>query len=473
MSAATAPGMPPVPPAPPALVAPTAPARPKAVLPSIVALLSRGVLADRATAALPIVAFAIVTALVLVVLGGVLMFFRSTADTAFVYQLLSVLALALLVVPLLSLGGAAARLSARRRDDRLASLRLLGATSGLVTRLSVLEATSYAVVGVLLGAGGYAVLMPVVGLIPFGGAPVGASALWVGVPALGATLVGVCAIAALSAAAGMRGVVVDPLGVRAKQRAPRVHWLRLVVGAAVVAVASAVTGAIGGATLAVMLVALGGAFAASVGILNLVGPFVIAVAARISARRARSVEALVAARLVLESPTSIWRQVGGAAMTTFVAVVAGSGLALLGTAQVDASVDPAGAILVDDIRTGVLLTLAISFVMVACSVGINQAAAALDRRDLTVALDRMGVPRRTMERARRMSVLRPLGVVTVTSALAGVAVVLPIAGIALVLAPLSMAVVAGSIALGVAIVTLALVATRPVVSAVLASPERA
>ena len=47
-----------------------------------------------------------------------------------IYQALAVIALVLLVVPLVSLGGAAARLSARRRDDRLATLRLLGATPG-------------------------------------------------------------------------------------------------------------------------------------------------------------------------------------------------------------------------------------------------------------------------------------------------------------------------------------------------------
>ena len=44
-----------------------------------------------------------------------------------------------LLVMCVSLGGAAARLSARRRDDRLATLRLLGATPAAVSALAVIE----------------------------------------------------------------------------------------------------------------------------------------------------------------------------------------------------------------------------------------------------------------------------------------------------------------------------------------------
>ena len=48
-----------------------------------------------------------------------------------------------------ALGGSAARLSARRRDDRLASLRLLGATPRLVRTLTVVESTVLAAVGAI------------------------------------------------------------------------------------------------------------------------------------------------------------------------------------------------------------------------------------------------------------------------------------------------------------------------------------
>ena len=43
--------------------------------------------------------------------------------------------------------------------------------------------------------------------------------------------------------------------------------------------------------------------------------------------------------------------------------------------------DAQSRMLVSDIRTGVLITIVASFLMVACSAGVNQAAAILDRRD--------------------------------------------------------------------------------------------
>lgn len=458
----------------PSPVLPPVPAAPEGSRPivgmRVGLLLARSIGADRAAAVLPIVAFGVVTTLLLTVLGGAMGFFRWTTETAGLYQILSLVALALLVIPLVSLGGAAARLSARRRDDRLATLRLLGATTGLVTRLAVLESLLHAAVGTALGLVGYVAIMPFVGLLRFGGDTIGVAGLWVGVPVLAATVAGVLLVAAVSAFVGMRGVVVDPLGVRAKREAPRMHWARLAIGVGVVVVAAGVMGSLGG-DLLVMTIGVVGSLAATIAVLNLVGPFVISVVARRQAKRARTVPALIAARRVLESPLAAWRQVGGVAMTTFVAVVAGSGLAMMDLAGADGG-DPEGAVLVADIRTGLVVTLVISFVMVACSVGVNQAASALDRKDLSVALDRMGVPRRTMEAARRRAVLVPLLAVTGGSAIAGGALVLPLLGASLVFAPLSMAVVLGCILAGVGIVLLAIVATRPVVTAVLAAPER-
>lgn len=74
--------------------------------------------------------------------------------------MLSSIALALLVLPLASLAGAAARLLARRRDERLSSLRLIGASTATLTGLAVVEATVLAAVGALVGVVGWAMLMP-------------------------------------------------------------------------------------------------------------------------------------------------------------------------------------------------------------------------------------------------------------------------------------------------------------------------
>jgi hypothetical protein len=436
-------------------------------------MLARPGAASPATVVLPIVAFAVTTALLLIVTGGVLMFWRWTTVDAFVYQTLSLLALALLVVPLATLGGAAARLSARRRDDRLATLRLLGATTATVTLVTVVESTALAILGAVAGVALYALSMPLVGLIPFGGAPIGPTAIWTGAPVVLGVVVGVAVLAALSSVVGLRSVVVSPLGVRLKQRPPHTSWVRLLVGTIVVVVAVAVLsnlGALGAfLELAAVVGALVGAFAVVVAVLGLVGPFAISVFARIRLRSARTADQLISARGILESPKAAWRLVGGVAMTSFVAVVAGSGTAFLETVS---GGTPADTLIVTDIRTGILITLVASFLMVACSVGVGQAAAVLDRRDLYVSLDRVGMPVETMESARVRSVMVPLGFVAAASAVLGAILVFPLVGWTLVVAPLSLAVIAVCFVLGLVLVRLSLFATRPILTNVLAHPER-
>lgn len=129
------------------------------------------------TSMLAIIAFAAATTIFLTVLGGVHGFiWRASADhtvaCAFdfgacrpdtvaawkrqisdptslaqfstAYVALAVFACMLLVVPFVALAGSAARLAASRRDARLAALRLAGATTGQVVRLTALDAAGQA-----------------------------------------------------------------------------------------------------------------------------------------------------------------------------------------------------------------------------------------------------------------------------------------------------------------------------------------
>ncbi|MFF1879489.1 permease [Leifsonia sp. NPDC058230] len=432
-------------------------------------LLSRRTASDRTTIALPVIAFAVVTALLLIVSGGAQAFFSWNDEMAGLHQLLAVVALALLVVPLVALGGSAARLSARRRDDRLASLRLLGATPGTVSALTVIESTVLAVAGALVGVVLYLVTLPLVGLIPFRGAPLGAAAVFLHPLLIALAVVAIGALAAASAMVGLRSVIVSPLGVRTKQTAPRMHWARLVVGVVVVVVTFLAMGVIQrvsgfGIILAVLALGFGGTIA----VLNLVGPWVIRTVASGQAKRATTVARLLSARSILESPKAAWRQVAGVAMTSFMAVFAGVGVALLDVTTDDRHTDQASLQLFADVRTGVIITVAVSFLMVACSVGVNQSSAVLDRRELYVSLDRLGMPEDTMNAARTRAVMSPLRITTIGSALTAAIVILPLSGFALLVAPASIAMIVGCLAAGILIVWLGLYATRPVLSRVLA-----
>jgi len=424
-------------------------------------LLARPGSAGAAASVLPVTAFGIVTALLLTVIGGAQAFWTWTDDEAVLYQALAVIALSLLVVPLVSLGGAAARLSARRRDDRLATLRLLGATPATVSALAVIESAVLAAVGAVAGMLVYLAIVPLLGLIEFRGEPLGASGVLLPWPVLVAVPFGIAALAALSAVLGLRQVVISPLGVRTRQDAPRLHWVRVVVGVGVVALAFGVMAVLRVApTAMVILGMLAFAFGASLAVLNLIGPWVIRLVASGQAKRAKTPARLLAARTVLESPKAAWRQVGGVAMTSFMAVFAGTGVAVLGVMGAEGAAE--SEVLVTDIRTGILITVVGSFLMVACSVGVNQAAGILDRGELYRSLDMLGMPAATMDAARRRAVMSPLRITAIGSSVTAAIVMLPLTGITLIVAPASLLVIAGVLAAGIGIVWLGLLATRPV-----------
>lgn len=431
---------------------------------NVLPLLSRPSRQGASAILLPGFAFLAVTALLAIVVGGAQTFWRYDDEFAGLYIALAVIALTLLSVPLVSLGAAAARLSARRRDDRLAILRLLGATGRATARLAVVEATAIAVVGALLGVLVAYAVAPLVGLIHFRGEALGTAG--VALPLWGsaglAVFVGI--VAAVSARLSLRRVIISPLGVITKQSAPKVPWGQALLAVGAILIVSVLMNAIGqfsgsGAFIAI----LGFGFAIALLSIDLIGAWVLALFGHAKARRAQKPEDLLAARFVLESPRTAWRQVSGVAMSSFVAVVAGSGIALMdmGTPSDAAEVDPLAQHFVADITTGIIITVIGTFVMVACSVAVNQAAQILDRKDVSRSLDIMGMPLATQDAARRGATMLPLLLASLGSAILGAIVLFPLVGIAIILAPLSLAVTLSSIVIGIAVVSLTLRATRP------------
>jgi hypothetical protein len=421
-------------------------------------------------AGLPILAFGTVTALLLTVAAGSQVFWSWSDDIAGTYQALAVVAVVLLVIPLLTLGASAARLAARRRDDRLASLRLLGANSATVVWMTVIESTVLAAVGAVAGAGLYACAAPFLGLLQFRGQAIGSHA-WLSVPSILACILAVCLLAATSAALGLRKVVVTPLGVRTRQTADGAHWVRGLIAAVVVVFGVVAMGMLSSFGAFIVIIAvMGGCFGLALLALNLMGPWILRLRASAQLKRAKRPEQLLAARTVLESPKESWRQVGGVAMTSFVGVFVGVGMAVADT--MGGSPSDETTLLVRDINTGVMITLLGSFLMVACSAGVNQAAAVLDRAASIVALDRVGMPPKVMVAARVKAVMSPLFLVAgISSAAAGV-LVLPLAGPAFLTKPVVFLTVGGVFAAGFLLVRLAIAAGTAQISQVLAHPER-
>ena len=289
-----------------------------------------------------------------------------------------------------------------------------------------------------------------------------------------AVVFAVTAIATVSAALSLRRVNISPLGVVMKQQAPAIPWLPALIAVVGLIVASLVTGnlasfgsALGGVTA--MIAALGIALTITLFAIDVIGAWVLGMLARRQARKAQKPAQLLGARAILESPRAAWRQVSGVTVASFVAVFAGAGIALLGMAQNSTDLSGPEQYLLADIRTGVFIVVVGTFAMVACTVGVNQAAQILDRADISRSLGVMGAPLELQDAARRQAAVKPLLLASLGSAALAAFLLFPLVGGALLLAPLSLAVVLSSVLAGFGLVLLALQTTKPLLRRVSAA----
>ncbi|GAA2125040.1 FtsX-like permease family protein [Glycomyces algeriensis] len=249
---------------------------------------------------------------------GVDSFAVGNADTVYgFYMILMVLAAILMAVPAAVFGAAAARLTVARRDERLATLRLIGATPGQVMRLTLIETTLAAAAGAIAGTLAWMAVTPLVALIPIDGGRWYVSDLWAGAPWMLVVALAVPVLVAVSALIGLRGVVISPLGVARRVKTKGLKAIRLVVFA-VLAVAFMVGTNLMGGDMIVVVVLIG-LFAGTLAAVNLVGPWIVQKLGRILARTARGPSRLLAARRLADDPKSAWRAVAGVAIAGFVA----------------------------------------------------------------------------------------------------------------------------------------------------------
>ena len=137
---------------------------------------------------------------------------------------LSVVALALLL-PVLIFIGTATRLSAARREQRFAAMRLVGATPRQISLIAAVESAVAAAVGVAIGFGLFFVLRMPLAAITFTGQPFFPAELSLSLPDILAVAVGVPVASAVVARLALRRVNISPLGVtRRVTPAPPRAW---------------------------------------------------------------------------------------------------------------------------------------------------------------------------------------------------------------------------------------------------------
>jgi hypothetical protein len=238
--------------------------------------------------------------------------------------ILSVVALAVLA-PVLIFIATATRLSAARREQRFAAMRLVGATRRQVSVLAAVESTVAALLGVALGFGIFFLLRVAVAGISFIGEPFFPAELTLSPADILLVAIGVPAAAAVAARLALRRVRISPLGVarRTTPKPPRA-WRALpllagfadlgyfVINGKPVSPATQVKAFVPG----YLLIIVG---------LVIAGPWITMAAARLMARWTSRPATLIAARRLADDPRAAFRAVSGlvlALLITTAAVVA-------------------------------------------------------------------------------------------------------------------------------------------------------
>jgi len=224
------------------------------------------------------------------------------------------------VFPMLVLISTATRLAASRREERFASLRLVGGTPGDIRIVATVEAVISAFLGAVLGTAIFLLVRPALAGTALVGTQYFESDLTPTLAGYAAMLVGVPAAAAVAALLSLRRVQISPLGVtrRATPKPPtfwRVIALVIGVGVYVYGLDKTSKESIGAPSYPGLLLTMIG--------LLIAGPWLTAQAARLFGRLARGSSALLAARRIADNPKGAFRAVTGLTLAVFLGTMVG------------------------------------------------------------------------------------------------------------------------------------------------------
>jgi hypothetical protein len=255
---------------------------------------------------------------------------QSTIGSEPVLEFILVVGAVALLLPVLILIATASRLSAARREERFAAMRLVGATPRQISVVSAVEAVVAAVAGVAAGFALFFVFRPLLYHVPFTGAPLVQGDLSLhGIDVL-LVLIGVPVAAVISARLALRRVQISPLGVnrRTSSRPPGIiRIIPLLAGIAVLAYfdAAGKPDAIGGQLLELLV-----GFVLLVVGLVLAGPWFTTAGSRLMVKRSSRPAALIAGRRLLANPKAAFRFISGLVIALFVASAAIGALSSVG-----------------------------------------------------------------------------------------------------------------------------------------------
>jgi hypothetical protein len=240
--------------------------------------------------------------------------------------ILAVVAAALLFPVLIFIGGAT-RLSAARREQRFAAMRLIGATPRQIAVIATVESAVAALGGVILGFGLFYAMRPELANIPFTGDPFFTTDLSLHLTNVLLVALGVPIAAAIAARVALRRVNISALGVtrRVTPRPPRawrvipavagLGWLGyLAYFSDIGDPAKHHSDTQAFAYLAGIFLIMGG--------LVVAGPWLTMLGSRLMARRANRPATLIASRRLADNPQAGFRAISGLVLALFVGTCA-------------------------------------------------------------------------------------------------------------------------------------------------------
>ncbi|WP_346925830.1 FtsX-like permease family protein [uncultured Arthrobacter sp.] len=234
--------------------------------------------------------------------------------------------------PVLLLISIVTSLGAAQRRERFATLRLIGASPQVVSRIAAVETAVPSLIGAVLGVGLAILLRPAAAQIPVNGTRMFAADLTTGWAAAAAVITLVVAASALVAAHRTARAGIGPLGVtRAVHEKTPTMWRTLPLLAGLAAMITAVL------MIRVLEVRLPwlespllivGFLLILVGIV-VVGPWLTRLVSRVGLRQARSASAVIAASRIHKTPVATFRSVSGLVIAVFIVSVFAGGSSII------------------------------------------------------------------------------------------------------------------------------------------------
>ena len=361
------------------------------------------------------------------------------------WVIMALFACAFLVPTIVSLTAQAAVLGASGREKRLATLRLIGLSSGDITRMTMLETAAQAAIGIVLGGFFSVLLAPIFSNMKFQDVYIQTSELilpWWGYLTVAVV---VFALAVTASAVGMQRVRVEPLGVSRKEMPPALKYRSAIlfviftVFTLIMVDRTSMSSGIAAMAIVAAVVSI------NVMLINWVAPFLLQVFYRMVSIMPGTSHFVASQRIAADAKTT-WRR---SASMAFFGVIAGYlVISPVGADGLTAmmSEEPGIFMMFRDLATGGVLTLVFGFVLSAMSVFLGLASQIFEQAHLTRSLHLMGVSRSFYFRTQVFETLGPIIIVSLIGFTFGVMLgsVMLSSGIADVNFPMRLA-MAGSI----------------------------